>query len=151
MPTAEGADLREKGLEKIFRSCGISEYHFYYPYPDYKFMTTLYSDAYLPGKGELSNNMRNFDRDRMVLFDEKNAFDGVVEEGLFSLFANSYIAVIGKGFDIKYVKYSNDRAPEYAIKTEICRDEEGHVSVRKYPLGEAAKEHVRGWLWPVRI
>ena len=83
---ADGGGVRtfgKRGLEKIFRSCGISEYHFYYPYPDYKFMTTLYSDAYLPGKGELSNNMRNFDRDRMVLFDEKNAFDGVVEEGLF--------------------------------------------------------------------
>lgn len=144
---AAGGGVRtfgRRGLEKIFRSCGISEYHFYYPYPDYKFMTTLYSDAYLPGKGELSNNMRNFDRDRMVLFDEKNAFDGVVEDGLFSLFANSYLAVIGKGFDIKYVKYSNDRAPEYAIKTQICRDGEGNVSVRKYPLSDAAREHVRG-------
>lgn len=144
---ADGGGVRtfgRRGLEKIFRSCKIPEYHFYYPYPDYKFMTALYSDAYLPGKGELSNNMRNFDRDRMVLFDEKTAFDGVVEEGLFSIFANSYIAVIGEGFDIKFVKYSNDRAPEYAIRTEISRDGEGEVSVRKYPLTEASKEHVRG-------
>lgn len=144
---AAGSGVRtfsRKGLEKIFRSCGIQEYHFYYPYPDYKFMTALYSDDYIPGKGELSNNMRNFDRDRMVLFDEKNAFDGIVEEGLFSLFANSYIAVIGKGYDIKYVKYSNDRAPEYAIKTEICRNDRGEISVRKYPLHEEAKDHIRG-------
>lgn len=144
---AAGGGVRtfsRKGLEKIFRSCGIPEYHFYYPYPDYKFMTALYSDDYIPGKGELSNNMRNFDRDRMVLFDEKNAFDGVVEDGLFSLFANSYIAVIGRGYDIKYVKYSNDRAPEYAIKTEICRNDRGEISVRKYPLCEAAGEHIRG-------
>ena len=144
---AAGGGVRtfsRKGLEKIFRSCGIQEYHFYYPYPDYKFMTALYSDDYIPGKGELSNNMRNFDRDRMVLFDEKNAFDGIVEEGLFSLFANSYIAVIGKGYDIKYVKYSNDRAPEYAIKTEICRNDRGEISVRKYPLHEEAKDHIRG-------
>lgn len=49
-------------------------------------MTTVYSDAYLPGRGELSNNLRNFDRDRMLLFDEKSAFDGIVEEGLFSVF-----------------------------------------------------------------
>lgn len=133
-----------RGLEKIFKGCGVSEYCFYYPYPDYKFMTTLYSDAYLPGKGELSNNIRNFDRDRMVLFEEKTAFDGVVEEGLFSLFANSYLAVIGKGFDLKYVKYSNDRAPEYAVRTQIDRDAAGNISVRKYPLGEAAREHVRG-------
>ncbi len=133
-----------KGLEKLFRRCGISQYHFYYPYPDYKFMTTLYSDDYLPGKGELANNIRNFDRDRMMLFDEKNAFDGVVEEGLFSVFANSYLAVIGQGFDIKYVKYSNDRAPEYAIKTEISRDAQGSISVRKYPMSGAAREHIRG-------
>lgn len=49
-------------------------------------MTTLYSDRYLPGKGELSNNLRNFDRDRMLLFDEKNAFDGILEEKLFPVF-----------------------------------------------------------------
>lgn len=133
-----------RGLERIFRSCGVEEYYFYYPYPDYKFMTTLYSDAYLPGKGELSNNMRNFDRDRMVLFDEKTAYDGLVEDGLYSVFANSYIAIVGKGFDAKYVKYSNDRATDYTIRTEIARDSAGKVSVRKYPLGEGAAEHVRG-------
>lgn len=131
-----------KGLERIFAKCGVKESHFYYPYPDYKFMTTLYSDAYLPGKGELSNNLRNFDRDRMLLFDEKSAFDGMVEDGLFSVFANSYVAVIGDGFDIKYVKYSNDRAPQYRIKTVITRNKTGETGVCKYPLTEEAREHV---------
>ncbi len=132
-----------RGLEKIFAACQVDKYSFYYPYPDYKFMTTLYSDAYLPGKGELSKNLCNYDRDRMVLFDEKNAFDGTIEEGVFSVFANSYIAVIGDRLDVKYVKYSNDRAPEYQIRTEICRDINGHIDVRKHPLSKAAEEHVR--------
>ena len=131
-----------RGLERIFAKCGVKESHFYYPYPDYKFMTNLYSDAYLPGKGELSNNLRNFDRDRMLLFDEKSAFDGMVEDGLFSVFANSYVAVIGGGFDIRYVKYSNDRAPQYRIKTVITRSEAGETGVCKYPLTEEAREHV---------
>lgn len=85
----EGGVVRtfsRKKLERIFDACGVGERSFYYPYPDYKFMTTVYSDAYLPGRGELSNNLRNFDRDRMLLFDEKSAFDGIVEEGLFSVF-----------------------------------------------------------------
>lgn len=133
-----------RGLERIFKSCNVPEVHFYYPYPDYKFMHTLYSDAYLPGKGELCDNLRNFDNDRMLLFDEKSAFDGIAEDGLFQIFSNSYVAVLGGGFDVKYVKYSNDRAPEYAIKTEISRTAEGEAYVRKYPLSEAAKEHVRG-------
>lgn len=144
----DGGSVRtfsRRGLERIFRKCGVEEYHFYYPYPDYKFMTTVYSDAYQPGKGELSNNLRNFDRDRMLLFSEKAAFDGVVEDGLFSIFANSYVAVLGADFDLKYAKYSNDRAQEYAIRTEIGKDSATQKAyVRKYPLTEAAEEHVRG-------
>lgn len=130
-------------LEKIFDACGVGERSFYYPYPDYKFMTTVYSDAYLPGRGELSNNLRNFDRDRMLLFDEKSAFDGIVEEGLFSVFSNSYLAVIGKPLDLKYVRYSNDRAESFRIRTEILRDDRGNRIVRKYPLTKEAEAHVR--------
>ncbi len=133
-----------KGLERIFQRCGVEEWHFYYPYPDYKFMTTLYSDVYQPGKGELTNNLRNFDRDRMLLFSERAAFNGVVEDELFPVFANSYVAVIGSGFPLKYTKYSNDRAADYAIRTEIGKDGAGRAYVRKYPLTEAAREHVRG-------
>ncbi|MCM1185890.1 MAG: methyltransferase domain-containing protein [Lachnoclostridium sp.] len=143
---AEGDGVRtfsKKGLQKIFNACGVKEAHFYYPYPDYKFMTALYSDDYLPRKGELSNNLRNFDRDRMLLFDEKNAFDGIVEDGLFDLFSNSFLVVIGKDFDIQYEKYSNDRAPEYAIRTEIRKNPEGELCVRKYPMSDDAAEHIR--------
>ncbi len=146
----EGGNARtfsRQGLEKIFQSCGVEEYHFYYPYPDYKFMTSVYSDERQPGRGELSNNLRNFDRDRMVLFDEKLAFDGIVEEGLFSVFANSYMAVIGGALPVQYVKYSNDRAREFRIRTEIGRDNQGRPVVRKYPLTAEAADHVRGMAW----
>ena len=146
----EGGNARtfsRQGLEKIFQSCGVEDYHFYYPYPDYKFMTSVYSDERQPGRGELSNNLRNFDRDRMVLFDEKLAFDGIVEEGLFSVFANSYMAVIGGALPVQYVKYSNDRAREFRIRTEIGRDSQGRPVVRKYPLTAEAADHVRGMAW----
>ncbi len=134
----------KNGLQRIFAACDVKKYSFYYPYPDYKFMTTLYSDAYMPGKGELSNNSRNFDRDRMLLFDEKSAFDGAIEDGLFPIFSNSYIAVIGDRFDVKYAKFSNDRAKEYMIRTEITRSDEGKIEVKKHPLSKEANEHVKG-------
>ncbi len=130
------------GLKKIFKACGVEEYHFYYPYPDYKLPTTLYSEEYQPAKGELFDNMRNFDRDRMLLFDEKEAFDGIVEDDLFAVFSNSFLVVLGKDFPVKYVKYSNDRAPKYQIRTEIRKDAEKWC-VRKYPTADSAKEHVR--------
>ena len=131
------------GLEKIMKACQVKEHHFYYPYPDYKFMTNIYSDEYLPKKGELNNNLRNFDRDRMLLFDEKNAFDGMIDDGLFPLFSNSYLVVIGPGVDTKYARYSNDRINSYAIKTEISMDNAGNKQVKKYPLSEEGFAHIR--------
>ena len=119
-----------KGLEEICHAAGVEEYSFYYPYPDYKFMTTVFSDERLPKLGELSDNMRNFDRDRMLLFDEKNAFDSILQEGLFPLYANSYVLVVGKPLDVKYARFSNDRASQYAICTKICgRAEAGEKCV----------------------
>ena len=144
---ADGGGVRtfgRKGLEKIFTACGVGESHFYYPYPDYKFMTTLYSDKHLPGKGELVNNLRNFDRDRMLLFHEKEAFDGLLEEELFPVFSNSYIAVLGADFSVEYARYSNDRAPQYRIRTQIDRDSSGNRLVRKSPLSDHALAHVQG-------
>lgn len=85
----------KKELEDMLSDAGYDRQEFYYPYPDYKFAGTVYSDAYLPKKGELNNNMRNFDNDRFVAFDEKMAFDSVIEAGLFPQFSNSYIVLAG--------------------------------------------------------
>lgn len=130
-------------LEQIFRACGVDNYSFYYPYPDYKFMNSIFSDARLPKQGELSDNKRNFDRDRMLLFDEKQAFDGIIKDGLFPVFSNSYAAVIGEGFELEYAKYSNDRSAEYAVRTEISTDAEGNRKVKKHALFYEAAEHIR--------
>lgn len=142
----EGGSARtftRTGLEKIMKACGVKKYSFYYPYPDYKFPTVIYSDKRLPYQGELTNNMRNFDRDRMVLFNEKYVFDGLIKDDLFPVFSNSFMAVIGKEPEIIYTKYSNDRAQAYVLRTELLETPEGKV-IRKIPLSEKAKEHIRG-------
>lgn len=130
-------------LERMLAESGLEEYSFYYPYPDYKFMTTVYSDRRLPRPGELYDNLRNFDRNRMLLFDEKQAFDGVIKDGLFPVFSNSYLLVAGPEPDVKYVKYSNDRVAEYAIRTELLV-ENGRSVIRKHAASEEAAEHIRG-------
>lgn len=73
---------------------GFYNYKFYYPYPDYKLPTQIYSDGYLPKKGELNNNNRNFDKERIVTFDESKVYDTIIKEGLFHVYSNSYLVVI---------------------------------------------------------
>lgn len=130
------------GLERIFKKCGVENYSFYYPYPDYKFPIAIYSDKRLPDSGELTDNIRNFDRDRMVLFNEKYVFDGITKDHLFDVFSNSYLVVIGEDTNIDYVKYSNDRAVDFALRTEILDTPKGRV-VHKVPLSGEAKEHIK--------
>lgn len=83
-----------KGIENIICNAGFNNYKFYYPYPDYKFATNIYSDEYLPKKGELNNNIRNFDAERLRLFDECQVFDELIDNGLFPYFSNSFLVVV---------------------------------------------------------
>ncbi len=129
------------GLLAIAKRCGFSEMQMYYPYPDYKFMTTLYSDRRLPKRGELSDNMRNFDRDRIRLFDEKRVFDTILKENQFPLFSNSYMLLLGPTLSEEYVKYSNDRREEFQIKT-LQRSTGFGRKIEKHPLSKAAWKHI---------
>ncbi len=142
-PTGEGSarTFSRKGLENIMEKCGVKEYSFYYPYPDYKFPTTIFSDKKLPKVGELYQNIRNFDRDRVMLFDEQKAFDMIIRDGSFSHYSNSYMVVIGPALETVYSKYSNDRAPEFSVRTDILQND-GKFNVKKTACTTAAEAHV---------
>ncbi|MCQ2081087.1 MAG: class I SAM-dependent methyltransferase [Lachnospiraceae bacterium] len=129
------------GFRKIFKACNVSDYNFYYPYPDYKLPHTIFSDDRLPLKGELTDNLRNLDRDRMLLFDESRAFDEIIDDGEYPLFSNSYMVITGPKIDTIYAKYSNDRKPEFAIKTEILGI--NNRCVQKVPLNSEAALHLK--------
>lgn len=83
-------------ITHIFEKCGLSNYEFYYPYPDYKLPVVIYSDKYLPNVGELQMNQRNFDGERVNLFDESKAFDEIIREGQFPLFSNSFLIMLSE-------------------------------------------------------
>lgn len=118
----------------------MADIHMYYPYPDMELPLVIYSDRYLPKKGELTNNYRNFGTDRLYIFDEAAKWDEIIEDKRFPDFANSFLMVLtvpdkvssdsvvtGKSAGIGgstdnlpvFVKYSNDRDDKYCICTQI--------------------------------
>lgn len=129
------------GLFQTAEKCGFTQMQMYYPYPDYKFMTSLYSDRRLPQVGELSLNLRNFDRERLLLFDEKKVFDTIIQEKQFPLFSNSYMLLLGPSLEEEYVKYSNDRKQEFCIRT-VQKTGTGGKTIEKHPLSEMAWAHI---------
>ena len=138
-------------IEKAARSADESglnpedgDIHMYYPYPDMHLPLAIYSDKWLPRRGELTNNYRNFATDRLEMFDEAQTWDELIADGMFAEYSNSYLAVMSPGTSDKlpvFIKYSNDRAPQYRICTEIYDDADGRRIVKR-PMTDAAAEHI---------
>ncbi len=85
----------KKELQEILNQSGLTQYKFYYPMPDYKFAKMIFSDERSPQSGEIRNEPRNFDSDRLVTFDENAVLNQVIQEGMFEFFANSYFVDAG--------------------------------------------------------
>jgi len=92
--TTDVRTFSRKELKQLFQEAGEFEDTFYYPYPDYKFPFSIYSDNYLPRKGELKENTNNFDRKRLGLFDEAKVFDTLIDNDLFPEFSNSFLVLL---------------------------------------------------------
>jgi len=82
-------------LINIIKSAGFSEINFYYPMPDYKMPTEIFSDDYLPSE---KHNLRadifpfvDYSQERKYLFDEKLALNNIINSGYFDIFANSFL------------------------------------------------------------
>lgn len=83
-------------MEKLVAEAGFDKVQYYYPYPDYKFASVIYSDEFLPAPGDLSDNLRNFDNERMLTFDESKVFDSVIRDGMFPYYSNSFELILQK-------------------------------------------------------
>ncbi|MDD3338043.1 MAG: class I SAM-dependent methyltransferase, partial [Lachnospiraceae bacterium] len=141
----------KKELLEMFQQAGDLHSRFYYPYPDYKLPMAVYSDSFLPKRGELTNDPRNLDRVRIDLFNEARVYDTLIENELFPAFSNSFLAVLEKEEmpeeQVLYTKYSNERSRKYAITTKIIRQEQGRM-VRKeacYPEGNTHVQRLTEW------
>lgn len=81
-------------LKKALSQVGISAVKWFYPYPDRLLPSVVYSDEYLPKKGELVNNYRTFGEPSIISFDETQAWDNLINDGIFQQFSNSFMLLI---------------------------------------------------------
>jgi len=139
----------KKSLSRLLSDEGFN-YKFYYPYPDYKLPHTIYSDDFLPSQGDLNTNLRNFDDDRIVLFDEEKVFNSFIEEGVFPEYSNSFVVMASPNEDWCdntilpiYVKYADERLGKYRVNTLIAKEPGGKKHVFKKALAPAANEHIQ--------
>ncbi len=148
----QSAGCTREELEASLKDAGYAWQKFYYPFPDHQFAMSIYSDDYLPKRGELIDQIGNFDTERLVLFDETKAADALIARGKFQEFSNSYLIVAGReqaeqiandnGETISYVKFSNDRGKSHNIRTYITKSADGKQHLWKVPDTQAAAAQI---------
>lgn len=140
-----------KTLDQMLTEAGFSQNDFYYPMPDEKLPSEIYSDKSLPSFGSLRYPCVAYDRDRYELLDERLVFDSICQDGMFGEFANSFLVVSRNGVPqtadertVVYAKYNRQRAPEYQLSTKIILKKDGSRYVEKEALRKEAVSHVMG-------
>lgn len=141
----------KKELSELLMEVGFQNNSYYYPYPDYKLPFSFYSDERLPEAGELFMNQRNFDNERLFLFDEMKAYQSMISAGLYREFSNSFLLeaklsepqLSKNHYQVIYKKCSNDRDFKYAVFTDICQNQFGDRKVIKYSMNCAGNGHLK--------
>lgn len=133
-------------LQHIIQKCGITKWKFYYPYPDYKFPTEIFTDENV-NDDNFGKPYSEYQGSRVKLFNEIKMIKTFRAEGVMGSFTNSFLVEICLSSDIEcssviYAKLNNYRKDRYCIAT-IILEEKGQYIAKKIPLHEYAKEHIK--------
>lgn len=83
-------------IEALLAKAGFQNNRFYYPMPDYKLPTVIYSDQYLPSPGAVARGAESYNSPRYAFFNEGAAYNQIIRDGQFPYFANSFLIVAGE-------------------------------------------------------
>ena len=78
-------------LKTILKNSELSHTKFYYPLPDYKLPSLIFSEDFLPTKETIKNYIPYYYENTEIEFDEIKAFTEVIKDNMFEFFANSFL------------------------------------------------------------
>ncbi len=120
-------------LQEMIQASGFRSTYFYYPMPDYKLPTVIYSEKQLP-KNENMLNMKYYYTDCQTLIAQEDfLYKDIIKNHVFEFFANSFLVECseeGKTGEVTFASLSSARLPQYCVGTRFT--ESG--TVEKFPL-----------------
>lgn len=121
-------------LEEMIKDSGFSNSYFYYPMPDYKLPTVVYSQGRLPQNENMQNLRPYYVPDKTTLIaDEMAMYKDIIANGVFEFFANSFLVECSDDTNLGEVTFANvssERLEKYRIVTRFKKDNK----VEKIPL-----------------
>ncbi len=129
-------------LKDLVERSGFEYNKFYYPMPDYKFPTYIYTDDYLPKVEQLREARPYHLIGSSVIADEQDIYGDLLDNKVFPFFANSFLVECSSDMefdDAVFVATSNARKSEFQMQTIIYDDD----IVHKKALEPEALAHIK--------
>lgn len=152
-------------LKELVSDSGFQHSYFYYPMPDYKLPTVIYSEKKLPEKDTMQNFRPYYAPDKQTLIaDEKGLYKDVIENNVFEFFANSFLVECSDNTSLGEVTFANlssERRQEYRIITRFTEDRKvekfcidrarGRKHLEQIEKNQIALENAGLKVWPTEL
>ena len=129
-------------LYTMLKKTGYKDERFYYPLPDYKFPSFVFSDQHLPDIDNIRAIKFTYPQESELIANEKELYKDIIDNNIFPFFANSFLVEASKGQlsenNIVFVSHKRDYKVEYNVSTLI----DSHNRVNKVANSEEAKRHL---------
>lgn len=137
------AIFSKKEITNIIENSNFKYHKFYYPFPDHKLPSIVYSDEYLPNENNSKlSYLIYYNPEDIIVFNEMEAVREIVKEGKMDFFANSYLIEISNSkknlSKVKFASFNNFRKKENKMITKMYDD-----YVQKEPIYEEGKNHIK--------
>lgn len=137
---------RQELIETLEQNGQIAGWQMYYPFPDHKLTQALYTDGYLPKTSVRDRVIPYYPKEdrRSLVCLENEISDDLIANGVFHVFANSFLVECGKEQfepEVLFAALSTDRGREHGFATVIS----GHGTVQKkllHPEGKKSLEQL---------
>lgn len=132
-------------MRSLLEESGLPFMKYYYPYPDYKFPTEIFTDETLTSNS-YGKPYKTLTDKRFNLFEESKVAHDLVAEGIVDCFANSFLVEAGMqelitDTEVLYVKINSERKEKFQIFTSILR-KNGNKFVTKKAVSPLSDEFV---------
>lgn len=120
----EARTFSKKELQDLILKSGFKDTYFYYPMPDYKLPTMIYSEEYLPSKPFKKYFSQYYMPNTTMVIEEAGVYNDLIDNGVYEFFANSFLVEctnekVTKDTNIQYAVSSVERSNEYGVITTI--------------------------------
>lgn len=130
-------------LGQMMRMAGFTYQRWYYPLPDYKFPTAVFSDEKLPAISDIDGIKFGYSQESELIADERKLYKDIISNQVFPFFANSFLIEASK-FELEdkhiiYASLKRDYRKDYRVMT--CLDSDNLY--QKTAIQENANEHLQ--------